>query len=545
MEWTCLGPSDVYDAERLDWLRSAGFWSDEPMWNYVATWADERPGDVFITDESRSLNIGDLREQAERVAGGLSACGLQPGDRVLVQLPNCVETAIVFAALARMGAILVPAQVVLRRHDIESLLERTEAKVMISVSSHNGFDHAEMIRELRPRVPTLRHVVVLGDAPAGMRSFDELVQADPYDGPAPGADDPLIVVFTSGTTSKPKGCVHTSNTYVNHAKAPGSVLGITVDDVIFMPSPLMHNTGMGIGIVLPLVYRIPSVLQVKWEPSKALEIISRHRCTVTAGAPVFASTMLAAYDAALHDLSSFRVMGMGGAPVPKDLVVELDAVIGCRSVAMYGSTEGGMVVATLPEDPPDRTASSDGRAVGGVDLIVADVDGRALPAGEEGEIRFTSPGRFICYWADDERTFSSIDEHGRFRTGDLARMDEDGYLRITGRLSDMIIRGGANISAQEIEDLVRQHPRVEDVALVSMPDERLGERACAFVVASGGPPSLDDLSQVLTDLGVAKYKFPERIEIVDALPRNPTGKVEKFKLRAQIRDILEAEGAGR
>lgn len=538
-DWKPLRPEDVYDAARIASLRERGHWVDIPLARNLETWADESPDDLAVIDDhGGSMTAGELRDAAWRLAGYLAGRGVQPGERVLVQVANRAEAMVAVFAVLRLGAILIPAQPALRHHDLASLLERTGAVTVVVGAEHRGFDHVEMFRALVADAPAVREVIVAGGDAAEFTPWSTALAADPYDGPYPEPDDPALVIFTSGTTSTPKGCLHTSNTYMFTVRGTGNALGVTRDDRMFMPSPVMHTTGLVVGVMIPVAFRIPVVLQGAWDADVALDLIATHGCTMTLGATAFATMFLNAYDPQRHDVSRFRLFGLAGAPIPAETVEAVERTFGSKVVTLYGSSEGLILTATKLDDPTERIASSDGRPVEGVELEVTDAEGRPVPTGEEGEIRFRAPGRFICYWADDERTRSSIDDQGRLLSGDLARMDEHGYIRITGRVADVIIRGGMNISAVEVESLLVEHPAVADVAIVSMPDERLGEKCCAYVVPAGEPPTLEDLTSFLDERGVAKFKFPERLEIVDELPRNPTGKVEKFKLRERIREQL-------
>lgn len=535
-EWQPLRPDDVYDAERIATLRSKGYWEDTALAQHLGEWADERPDDVAVVDDrGGSLTAAELRDAAWRLAGHLSSRGVQPGDRVLVQVANRVEAMVAVFGVLRLGAILIPAQPALRSHDLRSLLERTGAVAVVVHDEHRGFDHVAMFRELLADAPAVREVVVVGDDAGEYTTLADALLAAPYAGPLPDPDDPALVIFTSGTTSAPKGCLHTSNTYMFTVRGTGAAIGAGPGEVMFMPSPVMHTTGLVVGVMIPVIFRMPTVLQGVWEVEAALDLIARQRCTITLGATAFATMFLDAYDPDRHDLSAFRLFGLAGAPIPAETVAAVQRTFGCNVVTLYGSSEGLILAATRLDDSIERIASSDGHPVEGVELEITDPAGVAVPTGTEGEIRLTAPGRFICYWADDDRTREAIDDAGRMVTGDLARMDDEGYIRITGRVADVIIRGGMNISAVEVESLLLEHPAVRDVAIVSMPDDRLGEKCCAYVVARGEPPTVATLADFLDERGVAKFKFPERVEVVEELPRNPTGKVEKFKLRAAIR----------
>jgi acyl-CoA synthetase (AMP-forming)/AMP-acid ligase II len=319
-------------------------------------------------------------------------------------------------------------------------------------------------------------------------------------------------------------------------------MDVRPSDVMFMPSPLMHATGLVVGILSPLFNRIPTVLQDQWDPERALRIIGEHRCTTTLGATTFGTMMLDVYDSSRHDISSFRTFALAGAPIPSSVVQAIQARLGCRVVSAYGSTEGLVVTTTRPEDSIERIASSDGIAADGVEVDIVDEHRQPVSPGTEGEVRIKAPGRFLTYWRDEDRMREAVDSQNRLYSGDLGRMDGDGYLRITGRKADIIIRGGTNISAAEVESILAGHPAVADIAVVAMPDSRLGERACAYVVPAGSKRfDLVALRAFLEDVGVAKFKWPERVEAVEALPRNPTGKVEKWRLRDDVAAKLRAE----
>ena len=512
MSWNVLTPDQVFGSERTAKLRESGLWRDQVLPELVDSWADESPDDVAVIDDERQLSIGELRDLAWKVAGGLHEQGVRPGDRVVVQVTNRVEAVVAMCGVVRLGAILLPAQTALRKYDIAQMLARTQPTAIISIGQHRGFDHREMLAEVVADVPSVRGVFIVGSDPGPFRAFDELLSAAPYTGPLPDPDDPMLIIFTSGTTAQPKGCVHTGNTYLSTGRGTGAALATTRDDVILMPSPVMHTTGLVVGVMVPLVYRVTTVLQAIWEPHAAMELIARHRCTLTVGATAFATMFLDAYDPARHDMSSMRIFGLAGSPIPAKTVQQVQGTFGVDVATLYGSTEALIATATRVGDPIERIASSDGIATEGVEIWIVDPFGRELPRGTEGEIRLKSPGRFLCYWADDERTREVVDEHGRFKSGDNARMDEDGYIRLVGRKSEMIIRGGMNISPAEIESLLVEHPLIADVAVVAMPDERLGEKSCAFVVSSGDhAPTLADVVSFLSDRGLAKFKLRETI----------------------------------
>jgi cyclohexanecarboxylate-CoA ligase/acyl-CoA synthetase len=536
--------TEVYGDEVVEAFRQAGHWGDTSIVRLLDAWADEAPGDLAIVDEDQALDIGEVRDRSRRLATVFAGLGVGPGDRVLVQIPNQAEAIIAVHAVGRLGAITVFAQTALREAELATLLRSTEAAAVVTVTEHRGFAHAAAALELAKELPSVRGVVAIGAPVGGATSYEDAMEAQPFDGTGAGPDDAFCIIFTSGTTSLPKGCVHTSNTLLFSVRGTSRAMGVGPSDVMFMPSPVMHAGGLVIGILSPLFNRIPTVLQAQWDPERALRIISKHKCTITLGATTFGTMMLGVYDAGRHDISSFRTFAFAGDPIPSSVVQAIQGTFGCRVVAAYGSTEGLVVTTTRPDDSIERIASSDGIAADGVEVDIVDEHRQPVSPGTEGEVRIKAPGRFLTYWRDEDRMREAVDSQNRLYSGDLGRMDKDGYLRITGRKADIIIRGGMNISAAEVESILLGHPDVADVAVVAMPAPRLGERACAYAVPTGsGRFDLPAMRAFLEAARVAKFKWPERVVVVETLPRNPTGKVEKWRLREDIAAKVRAEGA--
>ena len=526
--------SERFTAEEVAAYRVTGLWGDETLADFVDRTADARPDALCTTDGSRQLMWADARNQAWRLAGGLARLGITAGDRVVVQLQNSIEAVLTYYALARLGAVMVPRMTMYREREVSDAIDRTEAKALVVPDSFRGFDHAAMAAALHQQCRSLDHVVVVGDAPAGTLEFDALADAEQYAGPRPGPDDLHIILFTSGTTAQPKGVMHTFNTFVTCAKGLARAFALTPDDICLMPSPLMHNTGLQSGALVPAVTGCASVLQDVWEPNAGLELIGRFGVTFSVGATPFVTMMIDAHDGGRHDLRSLRLFACGGAPVPASVVRDAVAVLGCTLMTVFGQTESSLQTITRLDDPVERVASSDGRAAEGTEVSLLDDDGREVPRGAQGEICSRGPGVMVGYWRDPERTKEAF-EFGWFHSGDLGRMDDAGYLRVTGRKKDIIIRGGTNISPSEIEELLLEHPCVADVTVVGMPDRVLGEKACAFVVpVPGTSPTLADLTSFLRQKKIAVQKLPERLELRHELPRTATGKVEKYRLRDEL-----------
>ena len=531
--------AERFRPDEIAHYRSLGFWGDEVLSDFLDRAAEAHPDSLCVADPDRSYTYAEAQDKAYRLAAGMAALGLQAGDAIVVQIPNLADAVITYYAIARLGAIFVPRMPIYREHEVRDAVERTEAKALFVADTFRRFDHGAMAMNLKKECDCLEHVVVRGDLPEGAIDFNELLTAEPYEGAKPQADDIHTILFTSGTTAQPKGVVHSWNTYVAAAKGLVNNFRLTPEDRCLMPSPIMHNTGMLAGVVAPLVAGCGTVVQPIWEAEEGLELIARFSVTYSVGATPFVTMLMDAYDPARHDVSSLRLFACGGAPVPGSIVRQAVEVLGCTLQTVFGQGESSLQTLTDLADPVDRVASSDGKAVAGTEVYIFDEDGVEVPRSTEGEICSKGPAVMLGYWRDPERTTESFTSDGYFRSGDLGWMDDDGYIRVTGRKKDIIIRGGTNISPSEIEGMILELPVVTDVAVVAMPDRILGERACAFVVlADGATLSLDDVTSFLKERKIAMQKLPERLEIRAELPHNITGKVEKYKLRAEIEEIL-------
>lgn len=521
----------------------AGYWDRTTFVTAIDHWAEVDPGHPYISDGTGSYSYGEFRRSAWNLAGGLVGLGVRPGDRVVVQLPNWNEFFLVYAAIARIGAVMVPVVSVYREHEVQFIVENSEAVGLITAGQFRGFDHASMGAKIAAAVSSVAfHVTVRAGAGEGRVDLAALLAAE-HDiaglPPVPAADDPHLILYSSGTESRPKGCLHTWNTAAFLPKQAVPVLGMTRSDVMFVPSPVAHTLGLTLGVMAPTIAGAQAHLLDVFSPAAALERIDAYQCTGTASPAPFIRMLIDAYDPAAHDVSQLRFWLTAGAAIPASLVQEAqDRLSGCRVVSAYGSSEIMMATVCRPEDSVERVATSDGAPVPGVDLRIVDFDEQESAPGTEGEIRYRGPGRMLEYWRRPELTAGGQDAGGWWRTGDLGRIDEHGYLRVTGRIKDIIIRGGFNISAREVEEALLLHPAVADVAVVGLPDDAVGERACAVVVARDDTRlTLDDLRRHLADdHQIAVWKVPERVEYVDEFPRTATGKIQKFALRAKYGD---------
>jgi FkbH-like protein len=532
-------PSDQF--LRAAEFHRSGFWGDETLPDVINRWADEDPDRRYVSDGTSSLTYGQAREQAWTLAANLAALGIGPGDRVAVQLPNWNEFFLGYAACARLGAIIVPVVPVYRKDEVGFIVENSGATALVSCGEFNGFDHAAMAAEIVDAAGhQVTQIVVRGEPRDGALAFGDLLTA----GPArrslpepPSADDRHIILYSSGTEARSKGCLHTWNTSSFLAKQAIPAMGMNRDDTMFMPLPVTHALGLTLAVMAPTLAGASAHLMDVFDPQAALERIAEHRCTGTASPAPFLRMMLDAYDPGLHDVSRLRFWLTAGAPIPASLVEDAaDRFTGCRVVSAYGSSEVTIATACRPEDPVERVANTDGALVPGVELRIV-ADGKTVPAGVDGEIRYRGPGRLLEYWARPDLTAACIDSEGWWRTGDVGRLDDRGYLRVTGRIKDIIIRGGFNISAREVEDALLVLPEIRNIAVVGLPDPAVGERVCAVIqpASEHEPPTLARLRDYLgNERGMAVWKIPEQLEIAAGWPVTATGKVKKYVLRQAI-----------
>jgi cyclohexanecarboxylate-CoA ligase/acyl-CoA synthetase len=542
---TKIPPPSAGDQTRGSEYRQHGWWQAKALPDYLDEWVAATPQRVFVTDGTRSLTYADLQGQAYRFGAALRGLGVQPGDRVVVQLPNWAEFVVAYLGLTRIGAVLVPIMPIYRHSEVQYVLGHSEAVAVVTCGVFRNFDYQQMYRDLRAACPTVRHVIVArgGETDGSVLAFDDLGRPDATDvpGPAelgPGAapDAPHTIVYTSGTESRPKGCAHTWNSIGFSVRGLWQdALRLTKDDVMFTPSPVTHSTGLVLGVGAPLASGAALHLMDAWEPVEGLRRIQQYQCTVSGTATPFVQMALAAYDPQVNDVSSMRAWLCAGAPIPPAMVERVAELWpGCVLLPLWGCSEvmGGSVCSL--DDPLSATTSSDGKAAyPGIELKVVEPSGAEVARGVEGELCYRGPGRMLGYWGDPDRTAAAIDGDGWYHTSDLARMDANGYVRITGRIKDIIIRGGSNISAREVEDHALTHPKVAAAAVVGLPDEVMGERVFLFVVPSAaGEPTFEEIVTYLkVERQIAPNKLPERFAVVSELPMTPTGKIQKFELR--------------
>lgn len=545
--------TDRYSAEDIDRFYETGQWRRETLFQMLQAQVEAQPDRAFITDDHRALTFQEMRDQAVAFAAGLKARGIGPGDRVAVQMPNWVEFGAIAAGLSRLGAIMVPIMPIYRRDEVGFIGAQAQIKAAICAPEFRKFDYEEMYLALREEIDSLNTVVLLrterGDRDESITLYEDLLaegqNATEDDlGPGVGPDEPIVIVFSSGTTARPKGCLHTFNTLACGSRMLAKGWDYSPADVQFGPSPVTHMTGLVTSIVLPMMHGAPTHIMEQWIPERAVEQIREHSCSVAVTATTFLQTLLDAYDPAVHDLSSLRVWTCAGSPIPASIVERAKQALPQLTVlSLYGRTENVTTTMCTVRDSYERSLTSDGSPLPLQSVRIVDEDGHEVAHGEEGDIAYKGAMHMLEYIHNPEETAKLFTTDGYSLSGDLGRMDADGFVRVTGRTKDIVIRGGMNISVRQVEDLLASHPAVQDAAAVAMPDERLGEKVCLYLVPTPGNEgvTLQEISDYLQGHQVAIQKVPERLEVIDAMPMTASGKIQKHILRTMIADKLEAE----
>jgi cyclohexanecarboxylate-CoA ligase len=538
--------SDLSEA-RIRRSVEGGYWRNETVEVWLDRWATKRPAKTAIVDGVGRYTYAELARTVERVAHGLAAHGLERGGVISCQLPNWNEFIVLLLAAARLGAVVNPIPPIYRGSELRFMLNRLESRVVVIPGTFRGFDHVGMLAALKPEVPRVEHVFVARGTPGpGMRPFATLTdtawEARAGRHGLPGSDPNAVceVIFTSGTTGEPKGVMHTPNTVLANVDPVIERLQFSERDVVFMSSTFAHQTGYLYGYCLTVVLGATGVWLDVWNAVEAARLIQAERATFTMGATPFLQDLT--YAPARHDLASLRLFISAGAPIPRPLVRAARARLGCAISPGWGMTENGLVTCNGPADPEEKVFATDGCPLRGMELAIVDESGHRVASGHEGELLVRGPSQFVGYFKRPEFTRESYTADGWFKTGDRGTLDREGYLSITGRSKDLIIRGGENIPVVEVENVLFAHPKIASIAIVGMPDPRLGERACAFLVPKpGASVTLAEIVRYLEDQQLARQKFPARVEIVAEFPMTPSGKVQKFRLRQLIAEKLAHE----
>lgn len=530
----------TFNEQRRAAYRQQGLWGDASLTDYWQQTARAMPDKIAVVDNhGASYTYSALDHAASCLANWMLTKGIESGDRIAFQLPGWCEFTVIYLACLKIGAVSVPLLPSWREAELVWVLNKCQAKMFFAPTLFKQTRPVDLILPLQNQLPQLQQIVGV-DKLAPATSSLSLSQIIADNTPLTTAitvhgDELAAVLFTSGTEGLPKGVMLTHNNILASERAYCARLNLTWQDVFMMPAPLGHATGFLHGVTAPFLIGARSVLLDIFTPDACLALLEQQRCTCMLGATPFVYDLLNLLEKQPADLSALRFFLCGGTTIPKKVARECQQR-GIKLLSVYGSTESSPHAVVNLDDPLSRFMHTDGYAAAGVEIKVVDDARKTLPPGCEGEEASRGPNVFMGYFDEPELTARALDEEGWYYSGDLCRMDEAGYIKITGRKKDIIVRGGENISSREVEDILLQHPKIHDACVVAMPDERLGERSCAYVVlkAPHHSLSLEEVVVFFSRKRVAKYKYPEHIVVIEKLPRTVSGKIQKFLLRKDI-----------
>ncbi len=538
----------------------------------LARTAREHPSAEALVSLHQGLRwtYGELDRRTDAFASGLLALGLQPGDRIGVWAPNCAEWAVAQFATARAGLVLVSINPAYRTSELEHVLNKVDCAALITAARFKSSDYLQMLRALAPeldearsqlrseRFPALRHVITLGpERFAGCRPFEQVCDLGERAGPEPLAaamalvrpDDAVNIQFTSGTTGSPKGATLSHRNLLNNGFFVGAATGVTRGSRVCIPVPLYHCFGMVMGNLACIAHGATMVYpNQSFEPLSVLQAVAAERCDILYGVPTMFIAELNHPEFARFDLSSLKGGIMAGAPCPIEIMRAVVEKMHISDITIaYGMTETSPIsFQSRRDDPLELRVSTVGRVQPHLEVKVVDPDGEIVPLGAVGEICTRGYSVMLGYWGDEARTADVLDTEGWMHTGDLATLDAQGFCRIVGRSKDMVIRGGENISPREVEEFLFLHPAVQDVQVIGVPDMRLGEEVCAWVVLKPGSETQEEDIREFCRGRIAHYKVPRYVRFVAAFPQTATGKVQKFAMReAMLAELSLSTAPGR
>ncbi len=510
------------------------------LWSYLDSAVDRDPDRIALVTSRGRLSFGDMRNEALALAGGLTSLGARAGDTITYQTPNWAETAILALAVMRIGAICNPVVPIYREREVRFIMTQARSRFVFAPETYRGFSHAELIAPIAKEIGA-ELIVCQGDYP-GTRRYSDVVAMGLEEHPAlprPEPDADALYLYTSGTEGQPKGVRHSQRTLLNESRSVIEATELGGDDILFMGSPLSHITGFMYATIAGTVLGAKVCLLDIWDVSSAVDLIESEQCAWTVGATPFLQALVDYPQP--ERLKSLRVFRCGGAGVPPSLIRKAQSR-GIRALRTYGCSEHPTISGNVSDDPA-KASSTDGRVHrrNRVRIVDLDDESRILPADISGEIQTQGPEVFLGYVDAtlDEKAFTP---DGWLRTGDLGTLDAQGYVTVTGRRKDIIIRKGENISAKEVEDLIVEMPEIAQCAVIGVPDEQRGELMVAVCTRrSSARPTLADIAAHLAEAGLARQKFPERLEMVESLPMNAAGKILKVELRRRYADIQNLE----
>ena len=523
--------------ERNQREKQLGFWPDRVLTDFFDETLRKKPGAPAVTayrtdrDEETILSGQELSRRANLIAIKFRSLGISKGDVVSFQLPNWWQFIAIHLACLRIGAISNPLTPIFRARELEYMLGHSQSRLLIVPRTYRRFNYEQLAGQLQQKLPSLGNILIIDGA--GDNAFESVFKdpdgADAVLDTQMQPNDIMKLMFTSGTTGEPKGVMHTSNTLLCAVAEACKRLQLDNNDVVFMPMPFAHSIGFLYGLMMAVYLGVNLVTMDVWDTAKAIDLIERHGITYAFASTPFLLDLVNETELNKRNVDSLRLFVISGAPVPRELVPRAGEILNANIVTGWGMTEIGLVTATLPS-MEQAGIGTDGIALPCSEVRVVDSDGNEKPRGEVGHLQCRGSTVFPGYFKRPD--LYDIDEHGWFDSGDLASMDEAGYIKIAARDKDIIIRGGENVPVLEVEEFMLKIPQIREAALVAMPDPRLGEKGCAFVTLRPGCHiSLAEMQEFMITHGLAKQYMPERLEIVDELPKTPSGKVRKFTLR--------------
>ena len=531
-----------FPPDRAAHYRAAGYWTGRTVDSILSVAARRWPDRVAVRDAgtaarpAQRLSYADLDERADRAAAGLAALGISPGDRVLLQLPNGCEFAAALFALLRAGAIPVMCLPGHRAAELGHFAAVSEAKALLIPDTAGGFDYRVMAQGLAQNHPGLRHVIVDGE-PGPFVSWS---QACAHRGqcPRPGTVDPgspALLLVSGGTTGTPKLIPRTHDDYVYNATASAEVCGLTGEDVYLVALPAAHNFPLACpGLLGAMTVGATTVFLTDPSPESAFGAIVRHGVTVTALVPALANLWAQATEWEPETPTSLRLLQVGGAKLEANDARRVRETLGPGLQQVFGMAEG-LLCYTRPGDPPEVVDRTQGRPLSADDEVrIVDDAGRPVPDGVEGQLTARGPYTFNGYFCAESDNARSFDPEGFYHSGDLVRRRADGYLEVTGRVKDVIHRGGETVAAGDLEEHLHAHPAISSAAAVALPDPYLGEKICAAVVFAGNPVTLTELNDYLDQRGLARHARPDVLTQMTSLPMTPVGKIDKKAIARQL-----------
>jgi len=529
------------DGARATRYTADGSWTDETLGSILGDGFAEAPGQVVsFRSDARPWRgtYAEASEVARRVAGGLRAAGVEAGDPVAFQAPNWLEAAATFWALAFLGAVPVPIVHFYGPKEVGFILRQSGARILVTAGSFGHIDFLANLDEVRPSTPDVEQVYVIGDdVPTYATPFSTLLDGPAIDGPV--QTDPMapaLIAYTSGTTADPKGVVHSHRTIGFEVKQLTD-LNANAGLPTLVGAPVGHGIGMLAALLIPVRKRDGVFLIDQWDPGRVLDAMVEDHVSAGSGSTFFLTSLLDHPGFTAEHAALMTHIGLGGSPVPA-AVGERAAALGISTIRSFGSTEHPSITGCRHADPKEKRLTTDGRPMRGVEVQLRDENGKPVGVGEPGEIWSKGPDCFIGY-TDPVATEAAFDDDWWFGTGDVGVVDDQGFVTIVDRKKDIIIRGGENVSAAEVEELLIRMPGIAEVAVVAAPDPRLGEHGCAFVrmqPGRGATPELEEMRVHLAAAGLAKQKWPEELRPIDEFPRTPSGKIQKFVLRQRLRE---------